>query len=117
MLAVRRVGHPRLLERLEHRGAEAAGHDALLERDDELLAARLVEDQLAVERLGEPRVEHADRPALAPRARRRPRAPASVIGPKRDEQEVAALAQHLAPADRQDLAARAPGTPNPASRG
>ena len=48
--------------------------DALLERHDQLLAARLLEDQLAIERLGVARVDDADRPALrGQRARRPPR--------------------------------------------
>ncbi len=46
--------------------------DALLERHDELPRAGLGEDRLAVEWLGEPRVDHAHRPAAAPRADRRP---------------------------------------------
>ena len=74
--AVRRVGEPRLLERLEHRRPEPAGHDALLERHDERLAACLVEDQLAVERLHEPGVDRRRPTSRAPRARRRPGAPA-----------------------------------------
>ena len=74
--------------------------DALLERHDEPLAARRIEDQLAVERLGEPRVDDADRPAVG---RQR-------VGgldgphddrPEPDEQEVPALAEDLAAADRQ----------------
>ena len=75
-VAVGRVGQARLLEQLEDAAAEAAGDDALLERHDQALAAGLVEDQLAVERPGEAGVDDADRPALAPRARRPPRAPA-----------------------------------------
>ena len=50
-VAVRRVGEARLLDQLEHAAPEPAGHDALLERHDQPLAARRVEDQLTVERL------------------------------------------------------------------
>ena len=73
-VAQRRVGQPCLLDRLEHAGPEAAADDALLERDHEPLAARLFEDQLAVERLREPGVDDADRPAVARPAARPPRA-------------------------------------------
>ena len=61
-----------------------------------------VEDQLAVERLGEARVDDPDRPALGGqpfRGRHRPHDDR----PEADEQDVGALAQHLALADRDDL--------------
>ena len=38
-VAIGRVGQASLLEQLEHGRAETAGHDALLEGDDELLPA------------------------------------------------------------------------------
>ena len=79
---------------------EPAGHHALLERHDEPLAARLVEDQLAVERLGEPGVDDADGPALGlERVGGLERAHDD--RPEAHEQEVAALAQDLAPPDRE----------------
>ena len=101
-LAKGRVGHARLLDDLEDAAAEPAARDALLERDDEPLATGLIEDQLAVERLGEPGVDDPDRPAVG----------LERIGgfqrschdrAESDEQQVAALAQDLATADRQDL--------------
>ena len=64
----------RLRQRLEHGRAEAAGHDALLERHDELLAAACASDELRVERLGEARVDHSHRPAVGGERGRRPRA-------------------------------------------
>ena len=74
-VAVGRVGQPRLLEQLQDAAAEPAGHDALLERHDQPLAAGLVQDQLAVERPGEPGVDDPDRPALGLERLRPPRAP------------------------------------------
>ena len=107
---------PRLLDQLEHAAAEAAGHDALLEGHHQPLAARLVEDQLAVERLGEPGVDDADRPALGREGVGRLDRPRH-DRPEPDEQEVAALAQDLAAADREDRRRRPAARPNPASRG
>ena len=92
------IGEPRLLDRLEHRGPEPAGHDALLERHEQRLAPRLVEDQLAVERLREPRVDHADGPAARlQRVGHLERAPGD--RPEGHEQQVAALAEDLAAPD------------------
>ncbi len=48
---------------LQHGRAEASREHALLERDDELLAAGSRQDELAVERAGEASVHDADRPA------------------------------------------------------
>src|SRR4029079_4108608 len=75
------------------------GDDALLERHDETLAPRLVEDQLPVERLREASVDHPDRPALlgqrigALERAHHDRAEA-------DEEQVVALAQDLCLTDR-----------------
>ena len=43
----------RVLDVLEHGGAEAAGQDVLLDRDDQVVVGGEPLDQLAVERLGE----------------------------------------------------------------
>src|ERR1035437_2647401 len=64
-LAVGGVGQTGFLEQLEHTRPETARHDALLEGHDQRLAPRRVEDQLAVERLGEPGIEQPDRPTFA----------------------------------------------------
>ena len=101
-VAQRRIGQARVLDRLEDGAAEPAGGDALLERHHEPLAARLVEDQLPIERLGEARIDDADRPAIGGQAIR------DVDGAlddraEADEQEVSPLAQDLALADRDGL--------------
>ena len=98
-VAIGRIGQPRLLDELEDAAPEAAGHDALLERHEEPLAAGLVEDQLTVERPRVSGVDDADRPALGRQQvgrRDRPRDDR----PEPDEQQVAALAQDLAAPDR-----------------
>ena len=105
--AARRRGRPGSVSRassseLEDGAPEPAGHDALLERHDQLLAACCVEDQLTVERLREAGVDDPDGPALGLErvgGLRRPRDDRS----EADEQQVAALAEDLSPADRQDL--------------
>ena len=112
----RRVGQARLLDGLEHAAAEAAGHDALLERHDEPLAAGLVEDQLAVERLREPGVDDPDRPALG-RQRIGDLDRARDDRPEADEQQVAALAQDLARDRPGSATGSTGGRSNPASRG
>ena len=75
-VAIRRIGQPRLLDQFEHAAPEPAHDDALLERHEHPLAARLVEDQLPIERPREPGVDDADRPALRRPAGRPPRPPA-----------------------------------------
>ena len=94
---------------------EAAGHDALLEGHDQPLAARLVEDQLPVERPREAGVDDADRPALVLQRVGRLERPHD-DRPEADEQQVAALAQHLALPDRDDRR-RHGRQAEPASRG
>src|SRR5207247_2189415 len=99
----------RSLDQVEDARTEPTGHDAFLERRDELLAARLVEDQLAVERLGKTRIDDGNGPALGLERVGTGDGPGD-DGPERDEQHVATLADDLAPADRQDrrLARRQP---------
>src|SRR5207245_5160 len=63
-VAVGRIGQPRLLDDLEDGGPEAAADHTLLEGDDEAFAACCLEDELAVDRLRESRVDDADAPAL-----------------------------------------------------
>ena len=95
---------------------EAAGHDALLERHDEPLAAGRIEDQLAIERLREPGVDDPDRPALGLEGGRRLQA-RDDDRPEADEQQVRALAQGLAcPIGRIALGSSG-GRPKPGSRG
>ncbi len=114
-VAIGRVGQAGLLDELEDAAAEAAGHDALLEGHDHPLAAGLVEDQLAVEWPRKPGVDDPDRPALVLERRGRLERPHD-DRPEADEQQVAALAQDLAPPDRDDR--RRHGLqPEPASRG
>jgi hypothetical protein len=94
------IGQPGVLDGLQHAAAEAPGGDALLERHQQPLPARLVEDQLPVERLGKPRIDHADRPAVGgQRIGRLDRARDDRA--EADEQHVPSLAQHLAPPDGQ----------------
>src|SRR5579862_1004270 len=61
-VAIGRIRQAGILEGLDHRAAEATGDNALLERHDQPLPARLVEDQLAVQWLREPGVDDPDRP-------------------------------------------------------
>ena len=114
-VAVGRVGETGLLEEPEHRAAEPAGGNALLEGDHESLAASLVEDQLTIERLGEPGVDHADGPALGlERVGRldRPRHDR----PEADEQQVAP-SRSTSPCPMGSARGSVEGRPKPASRG
>ena len=95
------VGEPGGLEQLQHPAPEPARHDALLERHDEPLAAGLVQDELAVERLGEPGVDDADGPAVLGQGIGGLERPGD-DRPEADEQHVAPVAEHLAAADRDD---------------
>ena len=88
---------PALVQRLPHRRAEAAHEDALLDRDEQLVLAGELREQLLVERLGEARVGDRDRqPALGQQVGRleRQRDPGAVA----DDGDLLALAQHLAAA-------------------
>jgi hypothetical protein len=97
-----RIGHARLLDRLQHATPEATGHDALLERHDQPSAAGSVHDRRSVERLGEPGIDDSDAPALGGQSIGRVQR-AVDDRPEPDEQQVVALAQDLGPADRQHL--------------
>ena len=59
-----RGGQPGVVGRLEHRRAEAARQAALLDRQDEAALLDRLADRLAVERLDEPGVDHADPQAV-----------------------------------------------------
>src|SRR6185436_16418492 len=96
------IGEAGLLNRLQHGAAEAARGHALLEGHDEALATCLVQDQLAVERLRESRVDYADRPAFLGERIGRLEGPHDDRA-EADEKQVVALAQDLCLADR-DLA-------------
>ena len=91
--------------------------DALLERHDELLAARAVEDQLAVERLGEARVDDADRPARRAASRSATSRPRMTIGPKPTIRRSLPSRSTSPSPDRDRASARPPGRSKPASRG
>ena len=100
-LAERRISGASLLDELQDPAPEATDRDAFLERDDQLLATGLVEDELAVERSSVPRVDDPDRPAVVLElcgGLERPHHDR----PEADEQQVAALAKDLAATDRDD---------------
>ena len=67
----------------------------------------------AVERLREPGVDDADRPALAPRARRRPRRARMTIGPKPTNRTSSPSRSTSPLADRDRPSARPRGSPKP----
>jgi len=83
-------------------GPEPAGHDALLEGHQQLLATRLVEDELAIERLGVAGIDDTDRPALLLEHVGR-LATALHDGPEPHYQDLTALTEHLAHPDRENL--------------
>ena len=62
--AQRLVVHGCIHQCLEHAGAKASSHDALLERHDQLLAACVALDQVDIEWFGVARVDDAHRPAV-----------------------------------------------------
>ena len=101
-LPVGGIGQPRLLQHLQDRGAEPADRGPLLQRHHQALPARLVEDQLAVDRLEESGVDHAHGPAFR-RQRVRHRDAARHDRPEADQQDLATVAQDLALSDGQHL--------------
>ena len=100
-VAVDRVGESDLFDELEDAAPKASGHDALLERDEEPLAARLIKDQLAIERPRVPGVDDTNRPPLRGQQVGRLDCPGDDRS-EPDKQQVAPFAQHLATPDRDD---------------